>query len=236
MARWWGDNDAGDVRRDLVEPTDGVALAIEAGGELVGAITYEEETSPEYRHAGIDLFLTAAAQGRGLGPRRSGSSSAISSTSSATIGSRSIRRPQTSTRSAPTRGRLPPGRRHAAVQRAPTARGATACSWTCSLPSSREEALVRGSNRLRAARATGSGRSARSPPPLRAGRARRSPGRYGAAADRDRRGRRAPAPSRPGGRAGRSQLVVPRDRLGRPPSTAGRARDRVGGALAGSAS
>jgi aminoglycoside 6'-N-acetyltransferase len=68
VARWWGDNDADDVRQDLVEPEDDVALAIEADGELVGAITFHEETTPDYRHANIDLFLTTTAQGRGLGP------------------------------------------------------------------------------------------------------------------------------------------------------------------------
>ena len=68
VARWWGDNDADDVRRDFVEPDDDVAFAIEADGELIGAITFHEETTPDYRHANIDLFLATRAQGRGLGP------------------------------------------------------------------------------------------------------------------------------------------------------------------------
>jgi aminoglycoside 6'-N-acetyltransferase len=33
----------------------------------VGLIQYAEENDPDFRHAGIDLFLAEAAQGRGLG-------------------------------------------------------------------------------------------------------------------------------------------------------------------------
>ncbi|MFI1584381.1 aminoglycoside 6'-N-acetyltransferase [Embleya sp. NPDC020630] len=36
-------------------------------GEVIGAVQCDEETDPEYRHAGIDLFLTASRHGRGLG-------------------------------------------------------------------------------------------------------------------------------------------------------------------------
>lgn len=28
-------------------------------GEVIGAVQYEEEDDPEFRHAGIDIFLTA---------------------------------------------------------------------------------------------------------------------------------------------------------------------------------
>ena len=35
---------------------------------VIGAIQAWEENEPDYRHAGIDLFLATAAQGRGLGP------------------------------------------------------------------------------------------------------------------------------------------------------------------------
>lgn len=43
------------------------ALAIELDGELIGLIQYHEEDEPAFRHAGIDLFLTAHAHGQGLG-------------------------------------------------------------------------------------------------------------------------------------------------------------------------
>ncbi|MFE0103396.1 aminoglycoside 6'-N-acetyltransferase [Streptomyces sp. NPDC059009] len=42
-------------------------LAVVAEGEVVGAIQFEEETDPEFRHAGIDIFLTARQHGKGLG-------------------------------------------------------------------------------------------------------------------------------------------------------------------------
>jgi aminoglycoside 6'-N-acetyltransferase len=67
VARWWGVHDAERVRQDLIEPTDEVAYAIEFEGELIGAVTYYEEPTPEYRHAGLDIFLTTDRHGEGLG-------------------------------------------------------------------------------------------------------------------------------------------------------------------------
>ncbi|MEW1692463.1 aminoglycoside 6'-N-acetyltransferase [Streptomyces sp. NPDC091265] len=42
-------------------------LAVVVEGEVVGAIQFNEETDPEFRHAGIDVFLAARHQGKGLG-------------------------------------------------------------------------------------------------------------------------------------------------------------------------
>ncbi|UNO43474.1 aminoglycoside 6'-N-acetyltransferase [Streptomyces sp. MST-110588] len=42
-------------------------LAVVLDGEAVGAAQYTQEDDPEFRHAGIDLFLTARVHGRGLG-------------------------------------------------------------------------------------------------------------------------------------------------------------------------
>lgn len=68
VARWWGDNDAGYWRRRLTgEDDEGVPYVVEEAGQPVGFAQWYEETDPDYRHAGIDLFLTAAHQGRGLG-------------------------------------------------------------------------------------------------------------------------------------------------------------------------
>jgi aminoglycoside 6'-N-acetyltransferase len=67
VARWWGVHDAERVREDLIGPTDEVAYAIESGGELIGAVTYYEEPTPEYRHAGLDIFLATDRHGQGLG-------------------------------------------------------------------------------------------------------------------------------------------------------------------------
>lgn len=67
VARWWGVHDPERVREDLIEPTDEVAYTIESGGELIGAVTYYEEPASEYRHAGLDIFLTTDRHGQGLG-------------------------------------------------------------------------------------------------------------------------------------------------------------------------
>jgi aminoglycoside 6'-N-acetyltransferase len=68
VSRWWGEHDARRVREELIEPEDVVVYAIEADGEVIGSIQYYEETTPDYRHANVDLFVTTARQGQGLGP------------------------------------------------------------------------------------------------------------------------------------------------------------------------
>jgi len=67
VARWWPDlNEA-----ELLEKAEGKAnegfFAVVHEGETIGLVQYLEETDPEYRHAGIDLFVGAAYQDRGLG-------------------------------------------------------------------------------------------------------------------------------------------------------------------------
>ncbi len=69
VARWWGPpRDEVDVADDwLDEDDDTTILVIEVEGEIIGSIQYAEEADPDYRHAGIDLFIANAWQGRGLG-------------------------------------------------------------------------------------------------------------------------------------------------------------------------
>ena len=66
-ARW----QAADAAHDAAELTgreDDLAVwAIEAEGVVVGIIQAHEEADARYRHAGIDIVLVEAAQGRGLG-------------------------------------------------------------------------------------------------------------------------------------------------------------------------
>jgi aminoglycoside 6'-N-acetyltransferase len=59
VARWWGVDD---------ELDDSPTFVIDVDGEVAGAIQYWEEDDPDYRHAGIDVFLATAFQDRGLGP------------------------------------------------------------------------------------------------------------------------------------------------------------------------
>ena len=67
VARWWGEVPESDLRAKASGQDRATALAIEEGGAVVGMIQYHEEPDPDYRHAGVDLFLSTAAQGRGLG-------------------------------------------------------------------------------------------------------------------------------------------------------------------------
>ena len=69
VARWWGIFDLDRVVADLIEgDPEEHPFVIEHGGEIVGYIQAVEEDEPDFRHAGIDLFLRTDLQGRGLGP------------------------------------------------------------------------------------------------------------------------------------------------------------------------
>ena len=63
VAGWFGTVSAGDEAVEWLES----GLAIEAEGEVVGAIQFYEENEPDYRHAGMDLFLATESQNQGLG-------------------------------------------------------------------------------------------------------------------------------------------------------------------------
>ena len=62
VSRWWPNVTADDVREELAQ-----SFAVTLDGEVIGLAQYYEETDPDYRHAGLDLFLGAPWQGRGLG-------------------------------------------------------------------------------------------------------------------------------------------------------------------------
>jgi aminoglycoside 6'-N-acetyltransferase len=63
VRRWWG-----EPQPDDFEPSaHGDLLAIEVDGSIAGLIQYEEVTDPQYRSAGMDIFLGAEWEGRGLG-------------------------------------------------------------------------------------------------------------------------------------------------------------------------
>lgn len=67
VARWWGPGGSDHAVDDWLDMDEGATFAVELDGVLVGSIQYAEEDGADYRHAGIDLFLDAAAQGQGLG-------------------------------------------------------------------------------------------------------------------------------------------------------------------------
>jgi aminoglycoside 6'-N-acetyltransferase len=60
----------GDVAEEPDWPfddADTVCFCVVHEGRVVGLVQYVEENTPQYRHAGIDLFLDPAVHGRGLG-------------------------------------------------------------------------------------------------------------------------------------------------------------------------
>ena len=68
VMRWWrgGEDMAAAVAEDLAE--EGTeTFVVQHGGEVIGAIQWRAEDEPDYRHAGIDIYLDPAFHGRGLG-------------------------------------------------------------------------------------------------------------------------------------------------------------------------
>jgi aminoglycoside 6'-N-acetyltransferase len=67
ITRWWGQI----TRKHLLDKAEGrddaTAFAIEHEGEMVGLAQFSEPGEDEFKHANIDLFLTASLHGRGLG-------------------------------------------------------------------------------------------------------------------------------------------------------------------------
>ena len=68
VAQWWGTPDPADkIAAELRGESDDVLFVIEVDGEVAGSIQYLEEDEPDYRHAGIDVYLSERFHGRGLG-------------------------------------------------------------------------------------------------------------------------------------------------------------------------
>lgn len=68
VLRWWrgGDDMVAAVAEDLAE--EGTeTFVVEHDGGVAGAIQWHAEDEPDYRHAGIDIYLDPALRGRGLG-------------------------------------------------------------------------------------------------------------------------------------------------------------------------
>jgi len=64
--RWRGEDLEAEVI-DAIQSTEVVLYAIEFGDSIVGAVQSYEEADPDYRHAGMDIFLAPGFHGRGLG-------------------------------------------------------------------------------------------------------------------------------------------------------------------------
>jgi aminoglycoside 6'-N-acetyltransferase len=69
VARWWPAFGLARVEAELTGRDEDVEVyAILVDGRIIGAIQSHEESDPEFRHAGIDLFLDPVVHGQGLGP------------------------------------------------------------------------------------------------------------------------------------------------------------------------
>jgi len=66
VARWWGNEQNRDGWPWQDDPS-AVRYAVVVEGQVIGMLQYVEEHEPDYRHAGVDLFLHPDWHGRGLG-------------------------------------------------------------------------------------------------------------------------------------------------------------------------
>lgn len=65
--RWRGGGDMEAAVREDVADHPGTGLVIVVEGSVVGWIQWDAEDEPEYRHAGIDVYVDPAVHGRGIG-------------------------------------------------------------------------------------------------------------------------------------------------------------------------
>jgi aminoglycoside 6'-N-acetyltransferase len=62
VKRWWMRD-----TWDRVDEEGSTVFVMLVDGEVAGCIEYAEETDPDYRHAGVDLFVAGRFQGQGVG-------------------------------------------------------------------------------------------------------------------------------------------------------------------------
>ena len=68
VVEWWDTRGAEHSADELIAGEPGwFVWAIEAAGAFAGSIQATEEDDPDYRHAGIDIFMSSRFQGRGFG-------------------------------------------------------------------------------------------------------------------------------------------------------------------------
>jgi aminoglycoside 6'-N-acetyltransferase len=67
VAYWWLGLSEDELREKAGGDDDALVLVIEDRGEVVGLIEAGEEDDPDYRHANIDVFVSGARRGQGVG-------------------------------------------------------------------------------------------------------------------------------------------------------------------------
>ncbi len=65
--RWRGEDLRAECLADLADDDLHVLVITDHAGAVLGAIQWEAEEEPDYRHASMDLYLDPAVHGRGLG-------------------------------------------------------------------------------------------------------------------------------------------------------------------------
>lgn len=67
FAHWRGDDLEAEVRRDIAAPDHHLLVIEDQAGTEIGGIQWYTEDDPDYRSAGIDVYLDPTVHGRGLG-------------------------------------------------------------------------------------------------------------------------------------------------------------------------
>jgi len=65
QAQWRGTDLESELYDDLASPDLHVYVIEDDSGTIIGAIQWEAETDPEYRHAGIDIYIDPAHHNKG---------------------------------------------------------------------------------------------------------------------------------------------------------------------------
>jgi aminoglycoside 6'-N-acetyltransferase len=64
---WWPGDPEAELDEALADDEIHPLVVVDSDGATVGYIQWYEEDDPDYRHAGIDVYLAPALHGRGLG-------------------------------------------------------------------------------------------------------------------------------------------------------------------------
>jgi aminoglycoside 6'-N-acetyltransferase len=68
VLEWWVESEPPDeIAAKLLGESYAVLLVVDVDGAVAGGIEYTEENEPQYRHAGIDIYLGEEFTGRGVG-------------------------------------------------------------------------------------------------------------------------------------------------------------------------
>jgi aminoglycoside 6'-N-acetyltransferase len=67
VRRWWGTFDEARIIKEVYGDEDLASYAIVFEGRVVGSIHWHEQDEPDYKRAGMDIFVETASHGMGIG-------------------------------------------------------------------------------------------------------------------------------------------------------------------------